>query len=345
MNVTVNYEVANKIVDIIENNQFIEWHEFEREMDSIKDSQGIKLMIDFYKAFDYDTYLKVLYAALNNKDEDFGNDFLNTQHVFLKRIMEDRHRLKSKIQLIRSYDFSALEKRLAEKLPKNTELDIDIFFVLDGMNGGSIVGGSQMMINTMFWPSDEKNLKLIEGILLHEYHHLGLLKWFNQYDKDFNNYSDGTGMAKNLMLSLLSEGAATYFYNDGDDLYPLIKESHGEEMATQYRDSILSRSMNIEDDVKTLERDLFSMINASKEYELLKDIRTNYSVSSSTEPLDKSIGYHMCSTIDGVLGTEALIRCFENPVSFFETYNTAVVDKINLKFTDDFISKWTLLMS
>ena len=122
-----------------------------------------------------------------------------------------------------NYDFLSLEKRLDNKLPDGTNIDVEIYFVFDGVNGGSIVDSNKMLLNTMFWPSSEKHLDLIEGILLHEYHHIGLIHWLEKYDNNFKKYSDGTSFAKYLMLSIMSEGAATYFFNDGDDIYDVAR--------------------------------------------------------------------------------------------------------------------------
>lgn len=345
MKVKVNYEVAEKINSIIINDQYKDWHDFEREIDVLENTPGIELMIDFYKSFDFSTYKEVLFAALNKSAKVFEDDFINSQYHLLTRIIDNKSKLQSKLNLIKQYDFSTLEKRLKEKLPPNTELDIEIYFVLDGINGGSIVGDGKMMINTMFWPSMEANLDLIEGILLHEYHHLGLLKWINKYDKKFDEYSDGIGMAKHLMISILSEGAATYFYNDGDDLFPLIMESHGEAMATQYRESMLNRDVNASSFISKLEGDLLIMIDEKEDYSKLQELRSSYSYSDDTEPLDKSIGYHMCSKVDQSKGLESLIDCFELPNKFFETYNESVQDLEEYKFTDDFMKKWAQVMA
>ena len=133
-------------------------------MDKIKDAAGMKLMIDFYKAFDFKTYKEVLFHALNNLEYKTEDQFLKTQHHHLNSIIDHKEKLRSKLKLIRNYDYNSIKEKLQDKLPQGTDLDIEIFFVLDGMNGASFVGLNQMMINTMFWPSEKKNLELIEGI-------------------------------------------------------------------------------------------------------------------------------------------------------------------------------------
>jgi hypothetical protein len=313
MKVQINYEVAEAIMTLIENNQYQKWSVFESEMDKIKDSEGIKLMIDFYKAFDFKTYKEVVFHALNHLEYKTEDQFLKTQHHHLKGIRDHKEKLKSKLNLIRNYDYTSLKEKLQDKLPQVTELDIEIFFVLDGMNGASIVGLNQMMINTMFWPSEEKNLELIEGILLHEYHHLGVLYWMGKHEKNFGEITKGADLAENLMMALMSEGAATYFFNDGHDLYPLILESHGEEMASAYRTSMESRGENIEKYLNNLEKDLIYMFKDSEDLDSLRTLKNKYTFNSTGEPLDKSIGYHMCSLIEDQLGLEKLVACIKDP--------------------------------
>ena len=192
----------------------------------------------------------------------------------------------------------------------------------------------------MFWPSSEKHLDLIEGILLHEYHHIGLIHWLEKYDNNFKKYSDGTSFAKYLMLSIMSEGAATYFFNDGDDIYPLIVESHGEETASSIRASMQNRGENIECYIRDLETDLLQNFEFEGEIEQLRTLCSKYTFSSSTEPLDKSIGYHMCSVIDENLGLETLLNCFVNPNEFVYKYNDALKENDNFRFTEAFIQTW-----
>lgn len=345
MNIKVNYEVAEAIIDIIENDLYKKWAIFESKMEMIKDAQGIKLMIDFYNAFDFDTYKKVLYHALNELEYDTENELIESLYEHLKRIIIHKEKLSLKLSLIKKYNYESIKNELEEKLPKETDLNIEIFFVLDGINGGSIVGNNKMMLNTMFWPSSEEHLKLIEGVLLHEYHHIGLRHWIEKYDKNFGSYSSGLEVAKYLMISIMSEGAATYFFNDGDDLYPLVVESHGEEVASAYRESMKKRGNNLQEYFSEVEKDLKYMLKFKGNTDELKTLIEKYTYNNMGEPLDKSIGYHMCAVIEDKLGLKKLIGCFENPDLFLPRYQEACNRGDELKFKDHFMNKWTEYIS
>lgn len=341
MNIQVNYEVAEAIMNIIDNKLYTKWAVFESEINKIEDTEGVKLMINFYNAFDFKTYKEVLFHSLNELEYDTESEFIKSQHEHLKRIIIHKEKLSSKLESIKKYNYESLKTKLDSKLPKGTELNIEIFFVLDGINGGSIVGNSKMMLNTMFWPSSEEYLELIEGILLHEYHHLGLQYWIKKHDENFGNYSSGLDVAKYLMIAIMSEGAATYFFNDGDDLYPLAVESHGEELASAYRESMLNRGSNMEKYFSDLEEDLKYMLEFTGDIDELKTLRSKYTFNSAGEPLDKSIGFHMCSVIEENLGSEELIGCFVNPDLFIHRYQEACNNVDELRFNEDFMKRWT----
>ncbi len=340
MNIQVNYEVASTIMNIIEKDLYKEWTTFESEIDKVESSEGIKLMIDFYNSFDFSTYKTILFHALNELGYETEDGFLRALYEHLKRIIALKEKLSEKLKLIKTYDYESLREKLANRLPKGTELDIEIFFVLDGINGGSIVGDNKMMLNTMFWPSSLEKMELIEGILLHEYHHLGLLHWIKKNNERFDNHLNGKDVAKYLMIAIMSEGAATYFYNYGDDIYPLIVESHGEEVASAYRDSMLDRGDNLVKYIGELEADLNYLMEFDGKIDELKTLKSKYTYNDTGEPLDKSIGYHMCSVIETNLGTQELIECFENPDMFLQRYHEACDIDGELRFNNDFVNKW-----
>jgi len=340
MNVKTNYEVAEKIVSIIRNDKYQNWIEFEAEMNKIENSEATKLMIDFYGSFDFSLYKEILYKALNKSSFESDDDFLNMLYSLLSRIIDEKDNLIKKLESIKRYDFTVLERKLKEKLPDDTDLDIEIYFVLDGINAGSIVGKNKMMLNALVWPSSEENINIVEGLLLHEYHHLGLLKWIRKYDESFDKYTDGKGMARYLIFSILSEGSATYFFNEGDDLYPLILESHGVDMANQYKESTSNRAGNIKTNIDILEKDLQSLINFDGDIEEMGEIADKYFFANQTEPLDKAIGHHMCSNIIEKLGLDAMINCFVKPDKFIETYNKSLQDKDPCKISIDLDNLW-----
>ncbi|MBI9011607.1 MAG: hypothetical protein JEZ08_05195 [Clostridiales bacterium] len=338
MNITVDFEVAEKIIDLINEKKYIDDATYEDEMSKIEKLEGMQKMLNYYKgSFDFSTYKELLFKALNNFEYVSEDESLNAVYTYLKKVIEDTERLNNKLRLMRDYDFNKFEKKLVEKLPKNTNVDVDIFFAFDALNGGTIINDKTMMLNTMFWPSKEENLKLIEGILLHEYHHIGFFYWMRKFDRDFDKYSDANGMVRYLIISILGEGAATYFYNDGDDMYPLVLESHGEALAESTRSAMGNRGNNVAEYIRDLEKDIRYIMSSEDDIKELKSFVNKYFYSSNGEPLDKSIGYHMCETIDQELGLEKLIECFEKPNIFLNRYNHASGKNSEFKVAEDIV--------
>jgi len=175
MKIKVDYTVAEAIVDLIETEKYRDQIVFDKVMFNLENNEGMKQMLKFYQyTYDYETYKKVLFLALNRiplepEDEGFG-----MLYDLLKLINTDLIKLKNKLALIKSFDFKSIVESLNDTLPYGTELEIDLYFVFDGINGASIVGDHVMLVNTMLWPSDAKYLSVIKDVLSHEYHHIGM---------------------------------------------------------------------------------------------------------------------------------------------------------------------------
>jgi len=118
-----------------------------------------------------------------------------------------------------------MESKLVNTLPVGTVLNLNIFFCLDGFNGGSIVDKNTMCLDVLFWPSKKNIEKEIEGIVLHEFHHIGILYWLNKNERRNNilNKKDKGSLAVKLVEAILGEGAAVYFFNEDLSYIDLIE--------------------------------------------------------------------------------------------------------------------------
>lgn len=130
-------------------------------------------MLQFYDGlFTNEIYKDILYLALNNQTYNSDNAMLMMLYENLKRI--NLIVLKKKLLSIKFYNFESMLHRLETTLPIGTDIELNLFFVFDGINAASIFGEDTILINTMFWPSELENEKLVEDVLLHEYHHIGI---------------------------------------------------------------------------------------------------------------------------------------------------------------------------
>jgi hypothetical protein len=344
MKIKVDYSMAIDFKEFILNKDYESKEKCEQFVSELALEESFQKMMMFYKEyFTKEQYIDILFRALNLHPFKTDDKSLEIMYENFKRLRGRDDLIQKKIKLIEQYDFEKLKHLLESTLPKNTELEINIHFVFDGINGGSIVDKNTMLLYTMFWPSEEKNLKLIEGVLLHEYHHLGIKYWLDKDPVRKKIYSKKDNISLALILSdgILSEGSATYFFNKGHNIYPLILESHGEIFAQQYQESMDNRKTGINSVIKELENNLEKLISNKEVYDTMKEIVSNYGFSyEGKEPKDKVIGCYMCEIIEEVYGREELVKCFLNPESFIVKYNEAA--KINNKYTfsKELINNW-----
>jgi hypothetical protein len=341
MKIKIDYTIVEEFETLIREKEYLNMVAYECFFKTLSEKAGFKKMLEFYKSsFNQEQYKDVLYRALNNKAFKTDNATLSMLYENLNNIRIHEGKISKKLKLIKAFDFLKLEKQLTETLPDETQLDIHIYFVFDGINGGSIIGNDTMLLNAMFWPSSEENLPLIEGILLHEYHHLGLKYWIDKTtDINAPKTENGIEFAKYLTTAILGEGAATYFFNNDDDISPLLVESHGEKFALQYHNSMVNRESNIHELLLELETDYLTLLRGHLKKEDINSMSNKYSFSTEAEPRDKSIGNYMCSVIDKQLGRNTLISCFQKPSEFFTKFNMAEYRTGNSTFKDSFITK------
>ena len=340
MRVKVDYSLVKDFVEFFDIGDFTE-QSFQQLVTQFESNTAFNIMLAFYDGvFSKEQYLDILYKAICNIGYETDNPSLQLLYKNLCKL-RNIDLLRNKLVLIERYEFSKMEEKLLETLPVKTEININIYFTLDGINGGSIYGNNDMLLNAMFFPSNQKDLYLIEGILLHEYHHIGFKYWLSKSPQfKLTGIDKGIDIARYLSIAILSEGAATYLFNHSHDLYPLVVESHGEDYALKYRQSMDNRQLNIGTLIRELEQDILKALNyAEKDDEIKKLINKYCFDSNGFEPRDKAIGYHMCNVIDNTLGREQLIKCFENPILFFNYYNKGEKN-CELSFTSDFMNKW-----
>ncbi|MTI47666.1 MAG: hypothetical protein FH761_07475 [Firmicutes bacterium] len=341
MNISADYSMAVKFKEFILNKKYVSKEKCSQFVNSLDCNESFKKMLQFYEnLFSIDQYIDILYKSLNQKPFETDDEALRLMYNNFKRIIGSEDLIIKKIELIGNYNFNKLQHTLADTLPKNTDIDINIHFVFDGINGGSMVDEKNMLIYTMFWPSKKENVDLIKWVLLHEYHHLGLKYWIDRdhIRKEVYSRKDNIKLALTLSDSILAEGAATYFFNESQDLYSLLLESHGEEYAEKYKQSMVNRDVNIEKTMSELERDFEKLLSDENSYESMKKTVNDYFYSfEGKEPKDKALGYHMCDVIEKVYSRGELIDCFLKPGEFIRKYNEAAKQSNNFVFSEEVV--------
>lgn len=290
-------------------------------------------MIEFYSwAFTSEEYKEALFCALNSIEFKSDNEMALLLYLNLKRL-NDVELLNKKVDVFNKYNFSQSARLLKNTLPLKTNDDMTVYFTFDGINGGSIIGDNEMMINFMMWPSDSKKINAIEGILLHEYHHIGIKEILKDrgYLKIAKTNKD---IIKKLAISIVTEGIATYLFNQDDGLSELLVESHGEELANNYKKSTNPKCNDMCKLILKYNSDMLfisecnCLENANK---YLDEYCFNF---DGGEPIDKTLGVHICKTIDRNLGRDKLIELLVDPFDVIKQYNelASLEEKINCQF-------------
>lgn len=335
MNIKVDFTVPEKLINFIERGDYKKRSEFDRLLDELHVTTSFQKMLQFYEGiFDHLTYREILFSALNGLAYQTNDDMLQMLYDNLVRINDDLERLKNKLRSIQNYDFSSIVFELQPTLPENTELEIELYFVFDGINGGSIVDNHTMLINTMLWPSNKDHEKIIKDVLLHEYHHIGIKFWLDKHGHtDERKYENKEEFFTYLTASIVGEGAATYFFTSSNNLYPLLLESHGQDLANNFKESINLREANIKQLLMTLNNDLTDILDHDRSVDAMKDLSNKYNFDPSLkEPLDKAIGYYLCKSVDEVLGRRQLIECFKEPNLIYGLYNKTIKSNGEFRF-------------
>ncbi len=294
----------------------------------LRNDPGCKAQFKFYGSNITEVeYADVLIKSAKNEIYETDNDILARMNNALMRISKNMDLLDKKITNIRDYNFKILEDKLKDTLPEDTQLDLNIFFCLDGYNAGSIVDKNTMCLDALFWVSDKTQEERVEGIILHEFHHIGCLYWLDKNDRRNSLLSrkDNKSLVMQLIDQIMSEGAAVYFFNEGEDLYELFHEAYGIDIGINLEEKYLNSWNGVDKKLNDLNDLLVELLTEpDSEYNRLKEVVNEYFyMKNNEEALDKVIGKYMCSAIDSSLGREKLLECFKDPNKFLNYYNEA----------------------
>jgi hypothetical protein len=338
MKIKTDFTLVTDMINLIETKSYQNKERFDSQIDMMSKSTGFKKMIQFYEGmFNFDEYKEILFLALNKLEYNSNNELLKMLYENLKRVNSNFELLKNKVESLRLFNFESMLHRLESTLPEETDIELNLYFVFDGINVASIHGEDSILLNTMFWPSEKQNEDLVVEVLLHEYHHIALKYWLRKYGYLHDNrFENSKTFLDHMTASILGEGAATYFFTKSNNIYPLILESHGEAIANTFKASVENRAEDVNKLLENLNADLIEVFNNPKSVEELAALSSKYSFDpSGKEPLDKTIGFFMCHKIDKILGREQLINCFKNLNEFYEKYNIAAKKEHDFVFSSE----------
>lgn len=333
----VDFTFVEIINDYLNNQDNKSISTFDLMYEKLSSLASFSKMIEFYKfTFSQSEYREVLKSVLLDEKYESSNEMANMLYTNLLRI-KDRNLVNRKIVLYKQYDFNKLQDKLQSSLPEKCNSMMEVYFVYDGINGGSIVGENQMMINFMLWPSSEASLSAMEGVLLHEAHHLGMIEIYTKKGIYQHGKKD-SNVIRRLIIAIVTEGIATYLFNQNNSLSELIGDSHGLEFANQFRESESVKEHEVSKLIKKLNSDL-SLMKRSNTYEenvkYLEEYCCNY---DGGHPLDKAIGVYICKVIDKKLGRERLIELLSNPSKFINEYNNLVESVERIELEEEMVS-------
>lgn len=339
--------MAESFKEFISNKNYLTKENCQEFVESLSKEESYKKMMSFYEGqLTKEKYIDIIYKGFNLENFETESPHLKLMHENFRLLIRNEGLLEKKVNLIKEYDFKKLGTLLEPTLPENTQMDINIYFVIDGINAGSALDMNTMLLYTMIFPSDKKDLELIEGILLHEYHHLGLKYWLEKDPLRGKILSEKNHLkvAWKLSEALMGEGAATYFFNRDHNIYPLLLESYGKSFAQIYQNAMDSRTNNVNKLMEELEKDLNTIIDNKKSYSEMIDILNGYTFNAEGgEPKDKTVGCYMCGVIEEELGRKYLIQSFLAPKEFILKYHEASQKSGAYTFSEDIVSKWERL--
>jgi hypothetical protein len=348
MQINVSLSSAEEMTKIL--TKFSKGINIKREeiMNFLNQDEGCRMQFKFYEdEIDKDDYVDMLYAVVKESRYETENFILKRMYEALKNIYSNLELLYKKLDNVKCFNLKGFEDRLVSTLPLDTKLKLNIFFCLDGYNGGSIVDDNTMCLDVLFWPSKKELEKNIEGVVLHEFHHIGFLYWLkkNVRRNELVKNKDKISLAINLVEGILSEGAAVYFFNKDQDLYELLLEGYGEELAKGFKGGYLESWNNLDEKISDFNNIMLQLLDGTADnYNLLDDATEKYFyMTKDEEALNKVIGKYMCSVIEEVLGRQALIDSFINLQNFLNYYNDACEKSAKQGLDKDMLYKWDKL--
>ncbi len=343
MNITTDYIGAKEMSSIfnaVAKKQSIKID----DIDSIlKSAKAYKMWLTRVGGEDFKKeYLNVWSSILNDTHYQ-GN--LAGLHKRYKIMLEDIDLLNTKLKFAQGLDFSIAEELVSEYLPTNTKLMVNIYFLIDGYNGGTIINNhNYTQCISVLDPENFRSFSIYG--LVHELHHIGSRYWQNEdkLRKSLVNKKNHVSLAVNLLGSILDEGSAVYYIDNKINKnvkYELSSKLIGRNQYEQIISAYEIEKTKISQRIEELDILLRQLIDGIDEYDTMKNkVKSYYFMQGMKPSLDKLIGEEMVGTIDKVFGKEKVMDCLINLQEFILTYNRAARKLNRYELSEELIEKW-----
>ncbi|WP_346962222.1 DUF5700 domain-containing putative Zn-dependent protease [Clostridium sp.] len=289
-------------------------------------------------------YLNIWCSIIN------GNEYKGKLESIYKRfklILQDTSSLVINLNYVQKIDYSNIEKLVSLYLPEDTDMELNLHFIVDGFNGGTIIGmNNYTQCITMLYP----NYFYSFGIygMAHEFHHIGSRYWRGKDKKrmELINKNDSISLAIKLVSSILDEGSAVYFFDNQVDK-EVMKIIGSKIIGKEQYEKIISvhsqEKLKVADRIVELDLFLRQLFEEVGELDTLRKKVHTYTFMQGIKPsLDKLIGQEMVRTIDRVFGKEKVLQCIINLKYFLTYYNKAAVELNKIQLSHELITLWEL---
>ena len=287
-------------------------------------------------------YLHVWYSIINGSEY---NGKLESIYKRFKLILENTSSLVINLNYVQKIDYSKIEKLVSLYLPEDTDMELNLHFIVDGFNGGTIIGmNNYTQCITMLYPDSFYSFGIYG--MAHEFHHIGSRYWRGKDKKrmELINKNDSISLAIKLVGSILDEGSAVYFFDnqvDKEVMKIIGSKIIGKEQYEKMTSVHSQEKLKVVDRIVELDLFLRQLFEEVGELDTLRKKVHTYTFMQGIKPsLDKLIGQEMVRTIDRVFGKEKVLQCIINLKYFLTYYNKAAVELNKIQLSQELITLW-----
>jgi len=343
MKINANYDGAEKMTEIftaVSNKELVKVEDINNILET---TEAYRIWLNALETLiPKQEYLNIWCSIIN------GNEYKGRFESIYKRfklILQDTSSLVINLNYVQKIDYSNIEKLVSLYLPEDTDIELNLHFIIDGFNGGTIIGmNNYTQCITMLYP----NYFYSFGIygMAHEFHHIGSRYWRGKDKKrmELINKNDSISLAIKLVGSILDEGSAVYFFDnqvDKEVMKIIGSKIIGEEQYEKMTSVHSQEKLKVVDRIVELDLFLRQLFKEVGELDTLRKKVHTYTFMQGIKPsLDKLIGQEMVRTIDTVFGKEKVLQCIINLKYFLTYYNKAAVELNKIQLSQELITLW-----